>query len=626
VRILFISTIFPNPGLPHLGVFNLRLLRALVPEHDVRVIAPVPWTQGWFGTAKDSVESGTNSSRILEGVEVHHPRYFYIPKLLRQYYAVFYWWSIRRKVRELLKSFRPDVVLAYWAHPDGDVANRIGERLGIASAVIVGGSDIQVITREPGRRRRVQKVLQEVDAVITVSKDLKANAIQLGASVEKVRVMYQGIDPTIYFPGEQHEARRRLGIPTEGKILLWVGRMVSVKGLDVLVQSCSILKQSGVGFHLYLVGDGPLRSRLDYLIRDQGLSQDVTFAGSLPYDQLPDWYRAANLTVLPSRSEGLPNVLRESLACGTPFVASRVGSIVEIAPDGWSRLVPPDDPGALADAIAAALNRSTTNLPSFRARTWEESAESLVQILQPFVPPAPEQNGPRPTRRWPGLVVANNRPSALNWRQILRRVMAVTLPRRMLLVNGPVKSGSICLTFDDGPDPVHTPRLLDVLKEQQISATFFVIGRQAERYPELVRRMVAEGHAVGNHSFTHSEPIRLSAQQLMEEVRQTRDLLFALTGQAPALFRPPKGMVTASKLLALWRSGQTVVLWNSDPKDYVSQSTEEIHAWFQKNPLRAGDLVLMHDNRPFAAEVLPELITSARRRGQKFVRVSQWVQ
>jgi glycosyltransferase involved in cell wall biosynthesis len=385
LRILFISTIFPNPGLPHLGVFNLRLLRALVPEHDVRVIAPVPWTHDWLGKGRDSVESSTNSSRTLDGVEVHHPRYFYVPKTLRRYYAAFYWWSIRRKVRKLLKSFRPDVVLAYWVHPDGDVANRIGARLGIPSAVIVGGSDIQVITKEPGRRLRVQKVLREVDAVITVSQGLKAKAIQLGACVDKVRVMYQGIDPTIYFAGERSEVRRRLEIPTEGKILLWVGRMVSVKGLDVLVQSCGILQQSGVGFHLYLVGDGPLRSKLASQIRDQGLSHDVTFVGSLPYDQLPDWYRAANVTVLPSRSEGLPNVLRESLACGTPFVASRVGSIPEIAVDGWSWLVPPDDPGALAEAIVAALAQHPTTRSASRARTWGESAETLIQILKPLV-------------------------------------------------------------------------------------------------------------------------------------------------------------------------------------------------------------------------------------------------
>jgi peptidoglycan/xylan/chitin deacetylase (PgdA/CDA1 family) len=483
-----------------------------------------------------------------------------------------------------------------------------------------------VITRELGRRRRVQKVLQEVDAVITVSQDLKAKTIQLGACAEKVRVMYQGIDQALYFPGDRCETRRRLGIPPEGKVLVWVGRMVSVKGLDILVQACGILKQRGVESHLYLVGDGPLRSQLESQIRGQGLSHEITFVGSLPYDQLPDWYRAANLTVLPSRSEGLPNVLRESLACGTPFVASRVGSIPEIAVDGWSRLVPHDNPGALAEAIAEALAQVPTNPSCFRARTWKDSAESLVQILQPLVPGGSDKKYPGLVGRNPRLLVANNRPSAYIWRQPLRRLMAVTLPRRMFLVDGPVKSGSICLTFDDGPDPVHTPRLLDVLKQHKIPATFFVIGQQAERHPEIVRRMIAEGHLVGNHSFTHSEPRGISAQQLVEEVQRTRELLLDLTGQAPALFRPPKGKLTAAKLWALWRAGQTVVLWNSDPRDYVCRSASDVRNWFRAHPLCAGNLVLMHDNRPHAAEVLPELIAAARRRGQTFVTVSEWVQ
>jgi len=102
---------------------------------------------------------------------------------------------------------------------------------------------------------------------------------------------------------------------------------------------------------------------------------------------LPDWYRAADLTVLPSRSEGLPNVLRESLACRTPFVASNVGGIIEIADPGSSLLVPPEDHSALADAIAQALarwgGRNDSIAPVFP--TWVEAADCLVRILQPYV-------------------------------------------------------------------------------------------------------------------------------------------------------------------------------------------------------------------------------------------------
>src|SRR5207244_6384979 len=127
---------------------------------------------------------------------------------------------------------------------------------------------------------------------------------------------------------------------------------------DVLLDACAALRHRRP-VRLYLVGDGPLRGRLEKAAGALGLADVVSFVGPRLHDELPDWYRAADLTVLPSRSEGLPNVLRESLACGTPFVASRVGGIPDIAEVPAHRLVSPDDPGALADAIAVTLGEQT---------------------------------------------------------------------------------------------------------------------------------------------------------------------------------------------------------------------------------------------------------------------------
>jgi peptidoglycan/xylan/chitin deacetylase (PgdA/CDA1 family) len=182
------------------------------------------------------------------------------------------------------------------------------------------------------------------------------------------------------------------------------------------------------------------------------------------------------------------------------------------------------------------------------------------------------------------------------------------------------------LTFDDGPHPEHTPRLLDLLKDQRVTATFFVIGQRATRHPELVRRMAAEGHLVGNHSFSHSEPRATTARQLLDEVRQTRDLLAEVLGGPTTLFRPPRGQVTAWKLWRLWRAGQTVVLWNVDPKDFAQTSADAVRAWFRDRPLRGGDVVLMHDNHPHAAELLPDLITDARQRGLTFTTPAHWIE
>ncbi len=199
------------------------------------------------------------------------------------------------------------------------------------------------------------------------------------------------------------------------------------------------------------------------------------------------------------------------------------------------------------------------------------------------------------------------------------------LPRPWFICDGPFQGRTVCLTFDDGPHPQYTPRVLDVLKEQGVAATFFLIGQKADRYPELVRRIVAEGHVVGNHTYYHSNPPQTSASQLIEEIHRTRQVLEELTGSSCSLFRPPMGKLTAVKLLRVWLAGQTVALWNVDPKDCSSHSSAEIGAFFACRPLRAGDLVLLHDNHAYVAPVLPELIETARQSGLSFVTLPQWL-
>jgi peptidoglycan/xylan/chitin deacetylase (PgdA/CDA1 family) len=305
----------------------------------------------------------------------------------------------------------------------------------------------------------------------------------------------------------------------------------------------------------------------------------------------------------------VPNVLREALACGTPFVASRVGGTPEIVEPN-SRLVPPDDPDLLADAIAEVLTRELPVTPSLsRQMTWSDSAEALLRVVRPLLLPVRQQQSPaEPARTWP---------------QLLKGALAALLPRNLLLLRAPASRRSVCLTFDDGPHPEHTPRLLEVLKDQDVRATFFVVGKNAARYPDLVRWIAAEGHTIGNHSYWHGKPEQTSAGTLLQEVRQTRDLLGELLGQPPNLFRPPHGKLTVSKLWQLWKAGQTVVLWSVDPKDFARTDHREIRDWFERRPLHAGDVVLMHDNHPHAAAVVPQLVRAGRARGLSFTTLEE---
>jgi peptidoglycan-N-acetylglucosamine deacetylase len=208
-------------------------------------------------------------------------------------------------------------------------------------------------------------------------------------------------------------------------------------------------------------------------------------------------------------------------------------------------------------------------------------------------------------------------------RQLLRRALAITCPRRLFIVSGP-EGRDVCLTFDDGPHPRYTPQVLDALDRENIKATFFVIGREADRYPDLVREIVARGHDIGHHSYEHADPHATSARTLMKEIDRTGSVFRLAVGRPVRLVRPPNGKVTVPKLLSLWRRGYGVVLWNVDPKDFTCGSSDDLRRRLATVRLRGGDIVLLHDNHPYALEVLPELIRRARSEDLGFCPVSRW--
>jgi glycosyltransferase involved in cell wall biosynthesis len=159
-------------------------------------------------------------------------------------------------------------------------------------------------------------------------------------------------------PGDRSEARRALELDLDAPILLWIGRMVAVKGLDVLLEAFSGIVANPAP-QLYLVGDGPLRATLEGQAKHLGVADRVHFVGTVDHAELGNWYRAADTFVLPSLSEGTPNVLLESLACGTPFVASMVGNVADLAEESdW--LVPPGNAAALQSALTNRLAAPVT--------------------------------------------------------------------------------------------------------------------------------------------------------------------------------------------------------------------------------------------------------------------------
>ncbi|MDX1969713.1 MAG: polysaccharide deacetylase family protein [Planctomycetaceae bacterium] len=195
-------------------------------------------------------------------------------------------------------------------------------------------------------------------------------------------------------------------------------------------------------------------------------------------------------------------------------------------------------------------------------------------------------------------------------RQLVRRIMTTCLPPSRWLVRGSrraTESPAISLTFDDGPHPEHTPRVLDALARWNAVGTFFVIGQAAATYPDLIARMLAEGHTLGNHTWTHQEPSATPTREFLAEVAQTDSWLSYQTGFRPRWMRPPKGELTWGKLRGLWQSGHTVSLWNVDPRDYRMTSTADVARWASAYRPQTGDILLLHDRLPWAAQIVDAL-------------------
>lgn len=184
----------------------------------------------------------------------------------------------------------------------------------------------------------------------------------------------------------------------------------------------------------------------------------------------------------------------------------------------------------------------------------------------------------------------------------------------------------IAITFDDGPHKDNTPRLLDMLKQRGIKATFFVVGNMVRHNPQLLRRMIAEGHEIGNHTVTHGNLARMSNEGLRREMSEAHQQILAATGIAPRCMRPPGGAITAAqKALLLKEFGYPTILWSCDPKDWqrpgVSVVTQRL-----LDGAYPGGILLVHDLHAPTVDAMPKTLDVLLSRGYKFVTISELIE
>jgi peptidoglycan/xylan/chitin deacetylase (PgdA/CDA1 family) len=198
-------------------------------------------------------------------------------------------------------------------------------------------------------------------------------------------------------------------------------------------------------------------------------------------------------------------------------------------------------------------------------------------------------------------------------------------PRKWTYNRCQVSGPYIALTFDDGPIPKTTPRLLDILKERGVKATFYVLGQNVAQYPDIARRIVEEGHEIGNHSYTHPSLTKISSAKLAEEISKTNAAIEQACGVLPTTMRPPYGAINAAITKRLNEEYQLpVILWSVDPLDWKIRKASHVsnHILQNTNP---GSIVLAHDIHPSTIDAMPAAIDGLLAKGYRFVTVSELI-
>jgi teichuronic acid biosynthesis glycosyltransferase TuaC len=352
LRVLVLSSLFPSEARPRHGIFVETRLAHLTKDYpiDARVIAPVPWfpsSSPLFGAYAAFAATPRRATRP-NGVAVTYPRYAMLPKVG----AALQPGSMARAaladaVALQRAGWQPDLIDAHYLYPDSVAAAIVAERLNLPLVITARGTDVNVLARMPGPGRRILRAAQRAAAVITVSSRLKQALLELGMAASKLVVLRNGVDTEVFKPTDRHAARARFGFDSQ-PIAVCVGNLVEEKGFELAIDALVQMHD----WQLLIVGDGRARAELAEHALRAGVAPRVRFHPNMAQTELADAYSAADVLLLTSTREGWPNVVLESLACGTPVVAVDVGAVGEMITDpAIGRVVAVRDATQLAGAV-----------------------------------------------------------------------------------------------------------------------------------------------------------------------------------------------------------------------------------------------------------------------------------
>jgi len=377
------TTLYPNVIQPSHGVFVENRLRHLLATGRVasRVVAPVPWfpfSSAIFG--RYARYAAVPAEELRARIHVDHPRYAVVPKLAMSLTPRSLFLAALPVLERLRRMRDFDLIDAHYLYPDGVAAVWLGRALGKPVVMTARGSDVNLIPRFSRPRRMIQSAAGHAAAIIAVSNALKEGLVALGVPKERITVLRNGVDLSLFHPGGRTASAPARS--SSAPILLSVGQLIERKGHDIIIGALPLLPHCS----LQIAGEGPERKRLECLAAHLNVSDRVRFLGNVPHQELPKVYAGADALVLASSREGWPNVLLEAMACGTPVVASNVWGNPEV--------VTRPEAGVLIkertpEGVAAAVNRLFLEPPD-RAATrryaerfsWDATSDGQLHLFE----------------------------------------------------------------------------------------------------------------------------------------------------------------------------------------------------------------------------------------------------
>ena len=385
MKMLVLSSLYPNAVQRRHGIFiEHRLAHTLRAGDECRVVAPVPWFPSGsprFGTWGEHAR--VPAREVRRGIGIEHPRYPVIPRIGQTVAPVLMAAALARPIERLRRTFDFDVIDSYYLYPDGIAAAWLARRFDRPFVMSALGTDVSLIPDWAPSRAMILRAVAASAATTGVCRALTDRLAALGADPAKLHVVEHGVDLALFRPPtDRAELRREMGLA--GPTALSVGHLIDRKGHDFAIRAVAGLP----GVTLMIAGDGPREGALRALAGRLGVADRVRFLGHVDQARLPALYGAADATMLCSDREGIANVLLESIACGTPLVATAIWGSPDVVrvPEAGVLVERTDDSirAGLGRLLAARPERAATRRYAERY-DWTETGRQHRALLEQAV-------------------------------------------------------------------------------------------------------------------------------------------------------------------------------------------------------------------------------------------------